>query len=122
MDDAHPTVPDDLRPALGAAAELELERAADGCWPDDPEARAVRRDLLLRAARAVDRLDAGTCSREEAATLARVAVGEQEPGRWPRTIEEAHELLERAALTHDLILFRDAVGGKPTREELDEPM
>jgi hypothetical protein len=122
MDDADPCVPAHLRTALGAAAELELEYASDGFWPDEPNARAEKRDRLLRAARTVESFPAGTCSREELATLARTAVGEQEPGRWPRTVEEATELVERAALTRDLILLRDAVGGKPTQEELNEPM
>jgi hypothetical protein len=122
MDDAVPTVAGHLRPALGAAADLELEHASDGFWPEEPTARAEKRDHLLRTARTVTSWQAGTCSREDLATLARTAVEEQDPGRWPRTMEEATELVERAALTRDLILFRDAVGGKPTQKELDEPM
>jgi hypothetical protein len=122
MDDADPTVPGHLRPALDAAAELELEHASDGFWPGSPEARAEKRDRILRAARMVESWQAGTCSREELATLARTAVGDQEPGRWPRTIEEATELIVCAALTRDLIALRDALGGKPTHEELNEPM
>ncbi|HMJ35715.1 MAG TPA: hypothetical protein VK501_17540 [Baekduia sp.] len=122
MDDADPTVPGPLRLVLGAAAELELELASDGFWPDEPEARAEKRDRLRRAARTVDTWEADACSRKELATLAHMAAGEQEPGRWPRTIEEAAELVERAALTRDLILFRDAVGGKPTQEDLDDLM
>jgi hypothetical protein len=122
MDDADPTVPGHLRPALDAAAELELEHASDGFWPGAREARAEKRDRILRAARMVESWQAGTCSREELATLARTAIGDQEPGRWPRTIEEATELIACAALTRDLIALRDALGGKPTQEELNEPM
>jgi hypothetical protein len=122
MDDADPTVPGHLRPALDAAAELELEHASDGFWPGAREARVEKRDRILRAARMVESWQAGTCSREELATLARTAVGDQEPGRWPRTIEEATELIACAALTRDLIALRDALGGKPTQKELDEPM
>lgn len=122
MDDADPTVPGHLRPALDAAAELELEHASDGFWPGAREARAEKRDRILRAARMVEAWQAGTCSREELATLARTAVGDQEPGRWPHTLKEATELVASAALTRDLIALRDALGGKPTQEELNEPM
>jgi hypothetical protein len=122
MDDADPTVPGHLRPALTAAAELELEHASDGFWPGAREARAKKRDRILRAARMVESWQAGTCSREELATLARTAVGGQEPGRWPRTLKEATELIACAALTRDLIALRDALGGTPTQEELNEPM
>ena len=65
---------------------------------------------------------AGICSREEIATLARLAVPECDPGRWARTLEEADHVIRQGSLTRDLILFRDAVGGMPTQEELDAPM
>ena len=121
MDDADLTVPDHLRSLLGAAAELEFEYASDGCWPDDPNERAERLERTLRAGRTVENWKANACSREEVARLAGIAVGEQEPGRWPRTLQEADDVVRRAALTRDLILFRDAWGGRPTQEELDEP-
>jgi hypothetical protein len=122
MDDANPTVPDHLRPLLGAAAELELEHATDGYWATDGDERSVARARLLQVARTAENWDAGTCSREEIATLARLAVPECDPGRWPRTMEEADHVVRQAGLTRDLILFRDAVGGMPTQEEIDEPM
>jgi hypothetical protein len=122
MDDADPTVPDHLRPLLGAAAELELEYASDGFWPDGPDERAQYLDRLMRAARTVDACKANRCSRQEVATLAGTAVGEQQPSHWPRTIKEAGDLIELAVLTRDLILLRDAAGGMPTQEELDEPL
>ncbi len=48
MDDANPTVPDHLRPLLGAAAELELEHATDGYWSTGR--RRARRGARLVAA------------------------------------------------------------------------
>jgi hypothetical protein len=122
MDDANPTVPDHLRPLLGAATELELEHATDEYWSTDGDERGIARARLLRAARTAENWGAGTCSREEIAKLARIAVPECEPGRWPRTLEEADHVVRQAGLTRDLILFRDAVGGMPTQEELDEPI
>jgi hypothetical protein len=121
MDDMDPTVPDLLRPLLGAAAELELEHASDGFWPDEPTAHRAKREDIMHAARVIDRWETDASTREAIVRLARVAVGEQEPGRWPRTIEEAEDLLSRAALTRDLILLRDVLDGKPTQEEPDEP-
>jgi hypothetical protein len=122
MDDANPTVPDHLRPLLGAAAELELEHATDGYWSTDGDERAVARSRLLQVARTAENWGAGTCSREEIAKLARLAVPQCQPIRWPGTLEEAEHVVGQAGLTRDLILFRDAVGGMPTQEELDEPM
>jgi hypothetical protein len=121
MDDVDPTVPDRLRPLLGAAAEFELEMASDGFWPREQTERGAKRDKLMSAARMLDRWEIDACTHEEIAHLARVAVGEQEPGRWPRTIEEAEDLILRAALARDLIVLRDVLGGRPTQEELDEP-
>jgi hypothetical protein len=116
MDGENPTVPDHLRPLLGAAAEVELEHAIDG------DERAIARARLLQVARTAESWGAGTCSREEIAKLARLAVPQCQPIRWPRTLEEADHVVRQASLTRDLILFRDAVGGMPTQEELDEPM
>ena len=49
------------------------------------------------------------------------AVWKQELERWPRTLEEADELIQRATETRDLVILRDALGARPTEEELDEP-
>jgi hypothetical protein len=119
MDDAHLTVPAHLRPALGAAAEWELETATDGFWPDAPDERIEKREEIMRAVRLVEMWEADSCSREQIAKLARAAAAEQDPGRWPRTVEEAEELVRRAPLTRDLIVLRDVLGGRPTQEELD---
>jgi hypothetical protein len=70
MDGENPTVPDHLRPLLGAAAELELEHATDGYWSTDGDERAVARARLLQVARTAENWGAGTCSREEIAKLA----------------------------------------------------
>jgi hypothetical protein len=69
----------------------------------------------------IDLFEAGSCSREQIGTLARHAVWREEPGRWPRTLEEADELISRASKTRELIILRDALGARPTQEELDEP-
>jgi hypothetical protein len=121
MDDADPIVPARLRRALGAAAEFDLEMAADGFWPDEPEDRSQHLEAIMRASRVVDLLKARSCSREQIGKLARIAAAEQDPGRWPRTIEEADELIKRARLTRDLIALRDQCGGRPTQDELDAP-
>jgi hypothetical protein len=121
MDEADPIVPAHLRPVLGAAAELLLEVSTDGFWPDKPEGRETQRRTIMEAARVIDLFAADSCTREQIAKLARMAAAEQDPGRWPRTLEEADELIRRAALTRDLTLLRDALGGRPTQEELDEP-
>jgi hypothetical protein len=122
MDGENPIVPEHLRPLLGAAAELELEHATDGYWSTDGDERAIARVRLLQVTRMAENWDAGTCSREETATLARLAVPECDPGRWPRTLGEADHMVRQAGLTRDLILFRDAVGGMPIQEEIDEPL
>lgn len=122
MDGENPTVPDHLRPLLGAAAELELEHATDGYWSTDGDERVVARARLFQVTRMAEHWDARISSREEIATLARLAVPECAPGRWPRTLEEADHVVRQAGLTRDLILFRDAVGGRPTQEELDGPL
>jgi hypothetical protein len=114
-------VPGHLHAVLGAAAREELEFACDGCWPDDEDEYEARLDRVTRAVHAIEHWEAGTCTREEIARLAAVAVGEQEPGQWPRTLEEADDVLSRVSLTRDLIVLRDALGGKPSQEELDEP-
>jgi hypothetical protein len=122
MDGENPTVPDHLRLLLGAAAELELEHATDGYWATEGDERAVARARLLQVVRMGENWDADACSREEIAKLARLAVPQCQPIRWPRTLAEADHVVRQAGLTRDLILFRDAVGGIPTQEELDEPM
>jgi hypothetical protein len=121
MDDEDPTVPAHLRPALGEAAELELELATDGHWPDDQDGRSAHRDTIMNAARVIDLWAADCCTREQVGKLARRAADEQQPDRWPRTIDEADAVIERAAVTRDLILLRDALGARPTQEELDDP-
>lgn len=121
LDAERPQPPDHLNEALRLAAREELEFATDYMWPaeEDDEYRA-RLARIMRATRAIEHWDAGTCTREEVAKLAAVAVPMQEPGRWPRTIEEAEEVLSAATLTRDLILLRDSLGGRPTEDELDE--
>jgi hypothetical protein len=120
MDDEDPTVPAHLRPALGAAAELELELSTDGHWPDEDEPRAAHREEIMRASRVVDLWAADCCTREQVGKLAHRAAAEQQPGRWPRTLGEADDVVRRAALTRDLIMLRDTLGARPTQEELDE--
>jgi len=102
-----PQPPDHLREALGLAAREEL---------------AAMESRVGQAVAAIKNLKAGACTHEEIAQLAAGAVGSQEPGRWPRTIEEADDVLRRAMMTRDLIQLRDVLGGKPSQEELDEPM
>jgi hypothetical protein len=51
MDGENPTVPDHLRPLLGAAAELELEHATDGCRATDEDDGAVARARLSHVVR-----------------------------------------------------------------------
>jgi hypothetical protein len=119
--DEVPRVPGHLRAVLGAAAREELEFASDGCWPDDEGEYDAMLDRVTRAVHAIERWEAGTCTREEVAKLATVAVGVLEPGRWPRTLEEADDVLTRASLTRDLIVLRDALGGKPSQDEPGEP-
>jgi hypothetical protein len=119
--DEVPQVPGHLHAVLGAAAREELEFACDGCWPDDEDEYDAMLDRVTRAVHAIEHWEAGTCTREELAKLAAIAVGEQESGRWPRTLEEADDVLSRASLTRDLIVLRDALGGKPSQEEFDEP-
>lgn len=121
MDDADLTVPDHLRPLLGAAVELELETTSDGFWPDDNAARAEHRDAIMSTAHMVDNWQADCPTQDEVARLAHRAIGEQEPGQWPRTLQEADELVTRARLTRDLIQLRDMLGGKPTQAELNKP-
>jgi hypothetical protein len=121
MDKADPTslcgevphIPDHLRPALEAAAELELELSSDGFWPDEPEERSAKRDAIMRAARVVHLWEAGSCTREQVALLAHRAAIEREPRAWPCTLAEADDLIPRLALTRDLLLLRDALGGRP---------
>jgi hypothetical protein len=123
MDKADPTslrgevphIPDHLRPALEAAAELELELSSDGFWPDAPEERIAKRDAVMRAARVLDRWDEGSCTREQIALLAHRAAIEREPQAWPCTLAEVDDLIPAALLTRDLLLLRDALGGWPIR-------
>ena len=123
LDVEFPQPPDHLREALGLAAREEMEFASDGAWPDDKNEDEYRGRLarLTQATRVIEHWEARACIREEIAKLANIAVGMNEPGRWPRTIEEADDVLYRAILTRDLILLRDSMGGRPSQEELDEP-
>jgi hypothetical protein len=120
MDDRDPTVPAHLRTVLDAAVEQEFEAVADGHWPDDEDARAAHRDAIRAASHLLDNWEAGRPTREEVMRLARRAISEQQPrdfvGRWPRTLEEVDELIARAALTRELIEFRDALGGDDAME------
>jgi hypothetical protein len=122
MDDADPTVPAHLRDALGAAAELDVQDATDRTWPSDSEGQSARNYEIMRAIQAWQAWKAGTCDRGQLARLARVAVGEQDPGRWPRTLKEAKALIPRAQATLELIQLRDSLGGTPTQAELDAPL
>jgi hypothetical protein len=122
LDAEFPQPPDHLHEALRLAAREDMEFASDGLWPDDEDEYRTRLAWLSQTTRTIENWDAGTCTREEVAKLAAVAVPMQEPGRWPRTIEEAEDVLSAATLTRDLILLRDSLGGRPTEEELDEPM
>jgi hypothetical protein len=130
MDDQEPTPPLEdfpqppghLREALAQAARDEVEFATDGIWPDDAEEFAARLANVAHATAVVEHYKAGVCVHAELAKLANTAIGSQEPGRWPRTINEADDVLYRALMTRDLILLRDALGGLPSQEELDEPM
>jgi hypothetical protein len=117
-----PQVPDHLRDALALAAREEMEFASDGLWPDDEDEYVERLARLTQATRVIEHYAAGVCVHAEIGKLANIAVGMNEPGRWPRTIEEADDVLSAAVLTRDLILLRDSMGGKPPQEELDEPM
>jgi hypothetical protein len=124
LDDEDPTVPDHLRSVLGTSAELELELATDSHpWPDDDDARDAHREWLRSKTHLIDNWKAGCPSREELLLLARRAVVELQPAHhqpypWPRTIEEADELIACLTLTRDVMQFRDTLGGKPTPAEL----
>jgi hypothetical protein len=125
LDDEDPTVPDHLRSVLGITAELEFELATDSPWPEDNDAREAHRDYLRSKAHLIDNWKAGCPSREELLSLARRAVVEMQPAHhqpypWPRTIEEADDLIACLTLTRDLMQFRDTLGGKPTPAELAE--
>lgn len=110
MDDADPTVPDHLRPLLGAAAEDELESVTDHDWPADYDGRVSRRKAILEATDLVRHWTAGTASREEIGRLAKRAAEDQQPaewhGPWPRTHAQAEALIAVAAVTYDLIELR----------------
>ncbi len=116
-----PQPPGHLREALAQAARDEVEFATDGIWPDDADEHAAKLADVAQATRVVEHFKAGVCVHAELAKLANTALGAQEPGRWPRTIEEADDVLFRSIVTRDLVLLRDALGGKPPQEELDEP-
>ena len=117
-----PQVPAHLREALALAARDEVEFATDGMWPDDEVEYDAKLADVTQATRVIEHFKAGVCVHHEIAKLANTALGAQEPGRWPRTIEEADDVLYRALITRDLVQLRDALGGKPPQEELDEPM
>ncbi len=116
-----PQPPDHLRDALALAARQEVGFATDGAWPEDAERYAAKLADVTQATNVVGHFAAGVCIHGEIAKLANTALGMQEPGRWPRTIEEADDVLHRAIVTRDLVQLRDALGGKPSQEELDEP-
>ncbi len=125
LDNDDPTVPDHLRSVLRITAELEFETATDSPWPDDDDARDAHRDYLRSKAHLIDNWEADCPSGEELLLLARRAVIEMQPAHyqpypWPRTIEEADELIACLNLTRDLMQFRDTLGGKPTPAELAE--
>ena len=121
LGDEVPQVPGHLRAALGAAAREDLEFASDGLWPDDEDEYEEMLDRVTRAVHTIEHWEAGDYTREEVARLAAVAAGMHEPVRWPRTLEEADDVLSRATLTRDLIVLRDELGGEPSQEEADEP-
>lgn len=116
MDAVDPTVPAHLRPLLGAAVERDLETTTDRLWPDGDAERAAHRDAVINASRMVDNWAAGTCPRQQVARLSDHAASDQQPadliGRWPTSIDEADDLLRRVTLTRDLLLLRDALGGR----------
>ena len=119
--DEDPIVPVHLRPALGNAAEEALVMATEGGWPQDSDERAAHRDEIMRAARVIDLFQTDSCSGEQIGRLAKHAVWREELDRWPRTLDEADELVRRASEARDLIILRDALGATLTQEELDEP-
>lgn len=118
-----PQVPDHLREVLALAARQEMEFASDVAWPDDRDGEeyAGRLARLTQATRMIEHFAAGVCVHVEVAKLAGIAIGMRAPGRWPRTIEETYDVVADLLVTRDLILLRDALGGKPSQEELDEP-
>jgi hypothetical protein len=120
--DEVPRVPGHLRAVLGAAARENLEFASDGLWPDDQDEYDAMLDGVRQAVHAIERWEAGVNTCEEVAKLASIAVEMQEPVRWPRTLEEADDVLSRATLTRDLIVLRDEVGGTPSQQEREEPV
>jgi hypothetical protein len=126
MDGVDPTwrdvaVPDHLRQVIGAAAELELELASDGFWPDEDEERAVRRDAIASAVRTVDAWATDACRPTEIARLARRAAREQQPDHWPSTVAEADDLIARARMTRDLLLVGDTLDAGPGRDREHPP-
>jgi hypothetical protein len=112
-------VPEHLVADLAAAAEDRLQMVTErGGWPKQAEERSAHRDDVMRAARVINLFAAGRCSRAQVAALAGHAVWRNEPpSRWPRTVQEADELVARLALTRDLIVLRDTLGGEPTQED-----
>lgn len=126
MDGMDPTrrdaaIPDHLRQVIGAAAELELELASDGFWPDEDEERAVRRDAIASAVRTIDAWETDACSPTEIARLARRAAREQQPDSWPSTLAEADDLIARAGLARDLLLVGDTLDAGPGEDRGDPP-
>lgn len=126
MDGMDPTrggvaVPEHLRQVIGEAAELELESASEGLWPDDVDAQAARRDAIAAAVRTIDAWNASTCTATEVARLARRAAEEQQADDWPRTLAEADDLIARAGLARDLLLVSDALDGRPEEDRARPP-
>ncbi len=112
-------LPEQLVPALRAAAVLGVEMACDGEWRED-----VHLESVVAAVHALDAVEVGACSREQVIALTsraiamegevlRSAVELGEP-HWPTTLQEADVLGDRAHLTRELIELRDAVGGSPS--------
>lgn len=114
-------VPEHLRQVIGEAAELELEVASEGLWPDDVDAQAARRDAIAAAVRTIDAWNASACTATEVARLARRAAEEQQGDGWPRTLAEADDLIARAGLARDLLLISDTLGGSPVEDQAHPP-
>lgn len=126
MDGMDPTgqraaVPEHLRRVIGAAAELELELASEGLWPDDADEQATRRDAIASAVRTIDAWRASACTAPEIARLARRAAEEQQADGWPRTLAEADDLLARAGFARDLLLVSDTLDARPEQDHARPP-
>jgi hypothetical protein len=120
-------IPEHLLPVLDAAGELALERACE------PEWEKGQRERVVTAVHTLDALAAGTCTREQIAELATVAVElqgdlmrssfELAPLPWPMTADDADTLADglrdRARLMRELTELCDAAGGPPPSSDED---